>query len=148
MAARGMGPTAFAEHVGIPRTKLTAWQSSASRPQPDSIRQLAPRLGTSIVELLIEAEHFTADELGVEHLPADPANLDDEQLLAELRRRLALARVDLGPGAADDEAIAASHEAGGVFPGARRGRRPGRRLPAVPASDAETRQPANGDGTR
>lgn len=62
MATRAMSQSAFAAFLGIPRSKLMAWRSG-SKPAPDSITHLAPRLGVSVPTLLVEAGHFTAEEL-------------------------------------------------------------------------------------
>lgn len=115
MAAREMGVTAFATFAAVKRTKVTAWQAG-STPQADAIKQLAPRLGKSVPELLIETGQFTADDFRLRHLPADPSVLEVDQLLDELRRRL-LAREQPAV-APDDDAddMSSASQADDVFP--------------------------------
>ncbi len=110
------GPTAFATHLGIPRTKLTTWQQGTI-PGTDSIGDIARRLDIPVETLLIEAELFTAEDFGLTHLPADARTLSNDALLEELRRRLP-------GGEGDDNPAGPGRSVGEPFRGARRGQRP------------------------
>lgn len=130
------GPTAWAQHLDIQRTQLTTWQSG-TRPGTETIKHLARKLDVPVEVLLIEAEHFAAEDFGLEHLPADPRDLDDDELVDELRRRLRQQQASTDSPGADDPAAPASQR-GGPFGGPRsRGRRPVSDSEATPANDRD-----------
>ncbi|MDH6283146.1 helix-turn-helix domain-containing protein [Prescottella agglutinans] len=87
LAEKGMTQSALAEAVGVNRSSASGWKSG-SDPKPATVVAVAEVLETSISEALIAAGLMSEEELGVERTIPDIELLTDDQLMAELNRRL------------------------------------------------------------
>ncbi|MFD1147924.1 helix-turn-helix domain-containing protein [Saccharothrix hoggarensis] len=84
---RGMTPAQLSKLTKIDRSAHTRWRNG-ERPTFDTVRVIAKALGVSPVEVAVAANLLTAEEAALEAPSPDPAVLTDQQLLAELGRRL------------------------------------------------------------
>lgn len=81
----------IAERTHIDATNISRWKSGQN-PRPDMVAQFARAYRRPVLEAFIAAGFLTADEAG--EIPSTPPSFDDitdEQLIAELTRRLARA---------------------------------------------------------
>ncbi|WP_018682220.1 helix-turn-helix transcriptional regulator [Actinokineospora enzanensis] len=78
----------FERASGINRSRVVAW-SNGSKISIDNARAVASTFNTSLLTVLVNAGLLTADEAGAPAAQApNPADLTDDQLLGEIRRRL------------------------------------------------------------
>ncbi|NKS29604.1 helix-turn-helix domain-containing protein [Rhodococcus hoagii] len=84
---KGLTQSALADAVGVNRSSASGWKNGAA-PKPATVVAVAEALGTPISEALIAAGLMTEEELGVNRTIPDIELLSDDQLIAELNRRL------------------------------------------------------------
>lgn len=72
--------------TGISESQVGRWRSQ--RPTIDTLQKVANKLGVPLLAPLIAAGYVTEDEAGVTSIPAPPADLSDDELAEEVRRRL------------------------------------------------------------
>jgi transcriptional regulator with XRE-family HTH domain len=88
MDDRGMSTGELTEKTGFDRSRLTAWRKG-ERPSLDTARVVAKAFGMSPLEVMVAAKLITAEEAELRGVSTpDPGDLTDQQLLAELGRRL------------------------------------------------------------
>ncbi|WP_439377441.1 helix-turn-helix domain-containing protein [Amycolatopsis lexingtonensis] len=72
-------------------TSISKWVRGVEVPSVENSRRAADALGVSLLEFLAQAGILTREEVRGRGTVVDLENLTDEQLLAEMRRRLAIA---------------------------------------------------------
>ncbi|WP_232520074.1 helix-turn-helix transcriptional regulator [Actinosynnema pretiosum] len=77
----------LAREVNVDRSRLTAWRKGAKISIPTA-RAIARLFQVSVFEVLVAAGMLTQQEADYQPASTDPTDLSDEQLIAELRRRL------------------------------------------------------------
>ena len=88
MDDRGMSTGDLTEKTGFDRSRLTAWRKG-ERPTLDTARVVAKAFDMSPLEVMVAAKLITAEEADLRGISSpDPSALTDQQLLAELTRRL------------------------------------------------------------
>ncbi|MDQ0377911.1 helix-turn-helix domain-containing protein [Amycolatopsis thermophila] len=88
---RGWSGVDFEKHSGISRTRLVDWRKG-SVPSPDIVRKVAETAGKPVIQAYVAAGYLTAEEAHQRAAaPIDLSRLTDDQLLAEIRRRMAAA---------------------------------------------------------
>lgn len=84
----GWSTVDFETASGISRTRLVDWRKGRSV-SPDNVRATANAFGTPVLQAFVAAGLLTAEEASQRpDAPIDPSVLSNDQLLAELRRRL------------------------------------------------------------
>lgn len=84
---RAMTPAVLGERTGLDRSCFTRWRKG-ERPTLDTARLVARAFGLSPLEVMVKAHLISAEEADLRVLAPDPSTLTDQQLLAELGRRL------------------------------------------------------------
>lgn len=84
---RGLTTGDLARATGVHRSRFTDWRRGKSI-SIETARAIANLFQVSPLEVLVAAELITAEEAQLRHTRPDPAALSDEELVAELRRRL------------------------------------------------------------
>ncbi|MFE2752689.1 helix-turn-helix domain-containing protein [Actinosynnema sp. NPDC059335] len=84
---RGMTTADLTKATGIDKSRFTQWRQG-KRASLDSARLIAKAFGMSPLEVMVEARLLTAQEVNLDRVSPDPAQLTNQQLLAELDRRL------------------------------------------------------------
>lgn len=87
LTATGLTQSALADAVGVNRSSASGWKNG-SAPKPATVVAVAEAFGSPISEALVAAGLMTEEELGVNRTIPDIELLSDDQLLAELNRRL------------------------------------------------------------
>jgi transcriptional regulator with XRE-family HTH domain len=88
MDDRGMSTGELTDKTGFDRSRLTAWRKG-ERPNLDTARVVAKAFGMSPLEVMVAAKLITAEEAELKGVSSpDPGALTDQQLVAELGRRL------------------------------------------------------------
>lgn len=112
---------------GLDQSLLGRWSRGDVAPAVDSARTFAATIGRPLLEVLVAAGLLTAAEAKQRaDVPPDPAVLTDDQLLAEIRRRMAsrdgqqLTREQMDADPERYQAIGASSDSG---PGQQRSKR-------------------------
>ncbi|GGP34189.1 helix-turn-helix domain-containing protein [Saccharothrix coeruleofusca] len=77
----------LARHTGIDRSRFTDWRRGRSV-SIENARTIARVFGASPLEVMVAAGLLTEQEAQLRRTRPDPAALTDEELLAELGRRL------------------------------------------------------------
>ncbi len=86
---RGETQKEMALESGIDQTLLSRWKLAKNPPSPEKVIAFARGVNRSPVEALIAAGYLTAQESSIAVEVVRPASdLDDTELLAEIRRRL------------------------------------------------------------
>lgn len=86
---RGMSTADLTASTGLDRSRFTEWRKG-KRPTLDTARLVAKAFGLSPLEVMVAARLIRAEEADLEKAAPDPASLTNQELLAELRRRLDL----------------------------------------------------------
>ncbi|MEU4804277.1 helix-turn-helix transcriptional regulator [Actinosynnema sp. NPDC023587] len=84
---RGLTTGDLAKATGVHRSRFTKWRQGDSISIPTA-RAIAALFETSVVEVLVVAGLIGDDEARLQRARPDPAALTNEELVAELRRRL------------------------------------------------------------
>jgi transcriptional regulator with XRE-family HTH domain len=84
---RGMSTADLAEKTGLDRSRFTEWRRGKGA-SLDTARLVAKAFGMSPLEVMVKAQLISAQEASLNRASPDPAQLTDQQLLAELGRRL------------------------------------------------------------
>jgi transcriptional regulator with XRE-family HTH domain len=84
---RAMTTADLSERTGLDRSCFTRWRKG-ERPTMDTARLVARAFGMSPLEVMVKAHLISAQEARLSTSAPDPAALTDQQLLAELGRRL------------------------------------------------------------
>lgn len=83
-----MSTTRLSELTGLDRSAFTRWRKG-ERPNLDTSRLVAKAFGMTALEVMVKARLLFAEEVGLRGVSSpDPAALTDQQLVAELTRRL------------------------------------------------------------
>lgn len=77
-----------ARTLGIQQSVIKRWREG-SAPSVDNLRKVSHRLSVPMQQAMIAAGYLTEDEAAVVTIPADPSTLTNDQLMAELARRVA-----------------------------------------------------------
>ncbi len=78
----------LSELTGLDRSAFTRWRRG-ERPTLDTARLVAKAFGISPLEVMVEAQLIFPEEAGMKGMRSpDPGALTDQQLVAELSRRL------------------------------------------------------------
>ncbi|MEV0679845.1 helix-turn-helix transcriptional regulator [Actinosynnema sp. NPDC050436] len=88
LARRGLTTGDLARGAGVDRSRLTDWKRGG-KASLDSARSVAGLFGASPLEVMVAAGLLTPDEAELREARPDPGRLSDEELIAELRRRMA-----------------------------------------------------------
>jgi transcriptional regulator with XRE-family HTH domain len=99
---RDWNATQLATQAGVSQAIVSRWIRNETVPTIDNLRPLAASLNTTLLDLLVAAGILTPDEAGAELVLAQVDRLSDDELLAEVGRRMKGARP--APKAADREA--------------------------------------------
>lgn len=84
---RGLSTGDLSRATGVHRSRFTDWRRGKSI-NIDTARAIAKLFEVSPLEVMVAAELITAEEAQLKHTRPDPADLTDDELVAELRRRL------------------------------------------------------------
>jgi transcriptional regulator with XRE-family HTH domain len=88
MEDRDMKTGRFCELTGLDRSAFTRWRKG-ERPTLDTARHVARAFDMTSLEVMVKAHLIFAEEAGLSGVSSpDPSALTDQQLLAELTRRL------------------------------------------------------------
>lgn len=90
-AAGGGTKTAIARTLGVDQSAVTRW-SSGKAPDVYWVVAAARRLGRAPIEALVAGGFITEEEARLRHVQVGVEDLGDDQLLAELARRLGRAQ--------------------------------------------------------
>lgn len=83
------GPTAIAARIGVTAPSVSRWWGPTSRPRPEQAASFARAYNRPVLEAFIAAGFLTAEEAGEKpSAPPSLTSLDDDELLAEVRRRM------------------------------------------------------------
>lgn len=86
---RGWTVSDLAKNAGLDRSGIQRWKSGQLRPNLDNARALADVFHRPLLEVLVAAEILTPDEAAEQPTaPPDLTTLSEDQLLAEVRRRM------------------------------------------------------------
>lgn len=101
--ARGWSPSELARQAGINRSIVGRWKNEGAKPELDTAKAVSIVLGRPLVEILLETEQVTPEQMGVERIVVSPlSECTDEQLWNELQQRFAAYRAQAGHGDATD----------------------------------------------
>ena len=117
----------IAKLVGLTPSAISRWASGAN-PDPDKAAALARAYERPVLEAFVAAGFLTEDEAGQQ--PAERPDLDqltDDELLAEIGRRLAQRRTGVSDGGSSQQKMSSPGPKGAL--GAQRG--PGQQDPMV-----------------
>ncbi|MBW4716829.1 helix-turn-helix domain-containing protein [Saccharothrix obliqua] len=84
---RGLNTGHLARATGVHRSRFTDWRRGKSI-SIETSRAIAKLFEVSPLEVLVAAELITEEEAQLRHTRPNPAELSDEELVAELKRRL------------------------------------------------------------
>ncbi|MEU4739371.1 helix-turn-helix transcriptional regulator [Actinosynnema sp. NPDC023658] len=84
---RAMSTADLSERTGLDRSRFTEWRRGKGA-SLDTARLVARAFDMSPLEVMVRAQLITAQEADLRDAAPDPAALTDQQLLAELGRRL------------------------------------------------------------
>lgn len=104
---RGWTPSELSRQANINRSIVGRWRSQDAKPEVTTARAVAKAFGVSLGEVLIASGLAEAEELGVAEGFASTGirRASDEELMAELKRRMAAYRAmsqEVPEGAGDD----------------------------------------------
>ena len=98
----------LARVTGIPQANLSRWMRGQSMPNAANFRELAEALGRPVLEVIVAAGLVTPEEVGRPLTAPSLDALSDDELLRELRHRLAsAARADSDADLARDPSLRA-----------------------------------------
>src|SRR5690606_23364414 len=85
----GATQASIAEAVGVDKATVWRWRSGKSAPKPEVAIRLARVYGRPVSESLVAACAITAEEASITEvvIQANPEDLDDDELIEEIRRR-------------------------------------------------------------
>jgi len=85
----GATQASIAEAVGVDKATVWRWRSGKSAPKPEVAIRLARVYGRPVAESLVAAGAITAEEASITEvvIQANPEDLDDDELIEEIRRR-------------------------------------------------------------
>jgi len=78
-------PSEISRRTGIGQSSIGRWDSAS--PKPESVASFARAYGRPVLEAFIAAGYMAEDDAKVTQV-ADASKLTNDELLAELRRRL------------------------------------------------------------
>lgn len=95
---KGWDQARLADEAGYHKSNVTGWLSGKTgSPSIDTVKKTAVAFGVPIAEALIAAEYINESDLNVERLAPDPDLLTDEQILAQLQKRMGVRPTGLIP---------------------------------------------------
>lgn len=127
---RDMSAYQLSEKTGIAQPVLSRWMGGKTVPTIDNLRPVAEALNLPLLELVVRAGLLTEEEAGAKlKLVSTTADkLSNDELLAEVGRRMVTPGAQQSPTAADIEAHPERFVV--VDPSKRDHREPGRRRPS------------------
>ncbi|OFT58155.1 hypothetical protein HMPREF3159_07985 [Brachybacterium sp. HMSC06H03] len=78
----------LAQAAGIAQSTVSRWGKGEWVPSIDALRSLAQHYGVPLLGLMVAVGLLSFEEAGSPPSPVLPEDFTDEQLIAELRRRL------------------------------------------------------------
>ena len=84
-----MTQMSLADEILINRSTVSDWKTNGSQPKSQHVIATARVFGRSVMEALVIAGHVPAEEVDMPALAMRPEMLTNDQLMAELARRLA-----------------------------------------------------------
>ncbi|CCH27965.1 helix-turn-helix transcriptional regulator [Actinosynnema sp. NPDC047251] len=87
LASRGLTTGDLARGAGVDRSRLSDWKRGG-KASLESARAVASLFGAGPLEVMVAAGLLTPQEAKLREARPDPARLSDEELVAELRRRM------------------------------------------------------------
>ncbi|MEU6154546.1 helix-turn-helix transcriptional regulator [Actinosynnema sp. NPDC047251] len=84
---RGLNTGDLARATGVHRSRFTDWRRGKSI-SIETARAIAKLFEVSPLEVLVAAELLTPEEAQLRHTRPNPAEVSNEELIAELKRRL------------------------------------------------------------
>lgn len=100
----GASQAAIARRAHLSPATVSRWQSG--EPHPRNVAAFAIAYGRPVLEAFVAAGFLTEDDARAQVVRIDRAALTDDELVDELRDRLARARIDTRTLATDPEVIA------------------------------------------
>ena len=98
--AAGEEQAAIAKRVGLGQSMISRWKVSV--PRPENAAAFARAYGRPVLEAFIAAGFLTPEEASeIPSAPPSLASLDDDELLAEVRRRMQGGQSDAGTAEAE-----------------------------------------------
>jgi transcriptional regulator with XRE-family HTH domain len=82
-------------HAGVHPASISKWLRGLEVPSVENSRKVADALGANLLEILVSIGILTRDEVRGRGTVVDLERLSDDQLVSELRRRLAAAAGDI-----------------------------------------------------
>ncbi|WP_433268060.1 helix-turn-helix domain-containing protein [Actinosynnema sp. CS-041913] len=87
LESRDMTTGDLARGAGVDRSRLTDWKRGG-KASVESARAIASLFDASPLEVMVAAGLITREEAELRQARPDPTKLSDEELVAELKRRL------------------------------------------------------------
>lgn len=84
---QGDSQAQLARRTGLSSATVSRWQ--ASDPQPRSVAAFAVAYGRPVLEAFVAAGFLTEDQARAQVVRSDPTQMSDDELLAEVRSRMA-----------------------------------------------------------
>jgi transcriptional regulator with XRE-family HTH domain len=81
-----MTQAAIGQRMGMSQSAVGRWKSSS--PKPAAVASFARAFGRPLVEAFVGAGFLSEDEAKLTEVRVDLTEVDSEELLAEIRRRL------------------------------------------------------------
>ncbi|MBB5956417.1 transcriptional regulator with XRE-family HTH domain [Saccharothrix tamanrassetensis] len=87
LRSRGLSTGDLARGAGVDRSRLSDWKRGG-KASVESARAIAVLFDASPLEVMVAAGLITPNEAALRQARPDPARLTDDELVAELRKRL------------------------------------------------------------
>ncbi|MEU4800871.1 helix-turn-helix transcriptional regulator [Actinosynnema sp. NPDC023587] len=87
LANRGLTTGDLARGAGVDRSRLSDWKRGG-KASLESARAIAALFDAGPLEVMVAAGLITREEAALRRTRPDPGQLSDEELIAELRRRM------------------------------------------------------------
>jgi transcriptional regulator with XRE-family HTH domain len=86
----GARQTAISRAAGVDKSTVWRWKADKATPSPEAAIRLARAYGRPVAEALVASGAITAEEASITEVAREntPADLDDDELIEEVRRRM------------------------------------------------------------
>lgn len=91
MTSHDMTATDLANATGVSQSIISRWISGATKPSVENLRPVASVIGRPLLEVVVAAGILTPDEANATFVHAPATELSDDQLVAEVARRIGTA---------------------------------------------------------
>lgn len=89
MAAQGLNQQDLGARTGVHPTQFQKIRDGRTKEvKPETLRKIAATTYIPLIDLIVAAGMFTADELGARIVTRDPNHLSNDELLALIRERM------------------------------------------------------------